>query len=112
VQFEPIGGSFVQLFSDDGTDGDAVAGDLVSSHRAVVATGTAPGDYSLPCVVSDAQGRVTLPSIAISAKEVSADNVAPSVSAGGAYAVDEGSAVTVTATGWIRTAMHSPTRGT
>src|SRR5690349_7752042 len=48
-----IGGSFVQLFGDDGTGGDAVAGDLVFSYRAVVATGTAPGDYTLACVVSD-----------------------------------------------------------
>ena len=95
----PIGGSFVQLFSDNGTDGDSVAGDLVFSYRALVPTGTAPGDYSLPCVVSDAQGRITLPSIAISVKDVGADNLAPSVSAGVSYSVDEGSSVTVTATG-------------
>ena len=94
-----IGGSFVQPFSDDGTGGDAVAGDLVFSYRATVATGTAPGDYSLPCVVSDAQGRVTLPSIAISVRDVGADNLAPSVSAGGPYSVDEGSSVTVAASG-------------
>ena len=92
-----VGGAFNQMFADDGTGGDAVAGDLVFSYLLTVSPAAALGPRTLPCVVSDAQGRSTLPQIALMVDAV--PNQAPTVGAGGPYAVDEGTAVTVAATG-------------
>ena len=92
-----IGGAFNQMLTDDGTGGDLVAGDLVFSYRAVVSPAAAPGQRSLPCVVSDAQGRTSLPQIALLV-DASA-NQPPTVSGGGPYALAEGSTVTLAATG-------------
>ncbi len=52
-----IGGSPTQTFSDDGTNGDAIAGDNVFTFAAVVSPGTGTGPKSLPVTVSDAQSR-------------------------------------------------------
>jgi hypothetical protein len=92
-----LGSSFSQLFADDGTGGDAHAGDLVFSYRLVVPSAAGLGPYVLPCVISDAQGRSALASIALTV-DVAA-NLPPTAGAGGPYVVDEGSPVTVTATG-------------
>lgn len=52
-----IGGSAMQMFFDDGSNGDATPGDNVFSFSATVAMGTAPGAKMLPFTVSDAQMR-------------------------------------------------------
>jgi hypothetical protein len=92
-----IGGAFNELLADDGSAGDITAGDLVFSYRATVPLAAAPGPRSLPCVASDAQGRSALAQITLVVD--AAPNQPPSVSSGGPYNVDEGSSVTVTATG-------------
>jgi PKD domain len=90
-----IGGGFSQLFFDDGSAGDLHAGDLVFSYRAAVPKTATTGFRSLSCVVSDAQGRIATPQIALTVD--TAANGAPTVSAGGPYRVDEGSSVTLAA---------------
>src|SRR5260221_12359586 len=45
-----------QLF-DDGTHGDAVAGDGIFSFQATVLSGISPGHKSIPAVITDAQAR-------------------------------------------------------
>jgi predicted extracellular nuclease len=51
---------------DDGSHGDAVAGDLTFSLQATVAAGTAPGVQSLAVAVADAQGRTAETTIGLS----------------------------------------------
>lgn len=94
-----IGGSFSQLFADDGTGGDATPGDLVFSYRATVATSAALGPHSLSCFVSDAQGRSAVTSILVDVASVGTENAQPTAHANGPYAVDEGGSVTLSATG-------------
>jgi len=60
-----IGGSSTQQFFDNGTNGDAVAGNNVFSFLATVGAGTAPGLKSLPVTVADAELRSTNTSIAL-----------------------------------------------
>jgi endonuclease G len=52
-----IGGSTAQTFYDDGTNGDATAGDNVFSFRATIPAGMSGGAYILYAVVNDAQNR-------------------------------------------------------
>jgi predicted extracellular nuclease len=52
-----IGGTTGQVFYDDGTHGDEVAGDNTFTFATVVAPGTSPGVKSMPALVGDAQGR-------------------------------------------------------
>jgi len=52
-----IGGSPVQQFFDDGTNGDAVAGNNVFTFQTVVPGPTTTGAKSLPLTVTDAQAR-------------------------------------------------------
>ncbi len=52
-----MGGLATQTFYDDGSNGDAVAGDNVFSFQAIVGAGTAGGVKALPFTVADAQGR-------------------------------------------------------
>ena len=52
-----IGGSATQQFFDDGTNGDATAGDNNFSFATTVAAATTPGTKTLPISISDAQGR-------------------------------------------------------
>ena len=92
-----LGDPFNELLADDGSGGDAQAGDLVFSYRATVAPTTPLGDYTLPCVVADDQGRIVLVSITLAVDAV--PNQAPTVNAGGPYSLDEGSVVTLAATG-------------
>lgn len=68
-----IGGSATQAFYDDGTNGDAVAGDGVYSYRPTVPTTTAPGSKSLAVTISDAQTRTASTTIGLT--------VAPSTTA-------------------------------
>ena len=52
-----IGGSSTQAFVDNGTGGDAVAGDNIFSHTATVAAATPAGPRSISYTISDAEGR-------------------------------------------------------
>jgi uncharacterized protein len=52
-----IGGSATEPFFDDGTNGDATAGNNTFSFSTVVTINTTPGTKSLPISISDAQGR-------------------------------------------------------
>ncbi len=52
-----IGGSAAQQLFDDGTNGDAVAGDNTFSFQATVAGGTTPGAKSIPATITDTQLR-------------------------------------------------------
>src|SRR5689334_19675802 len=52
-----IGGSATEPFFDDGTNGDATAGNNTFSFSTVVTVTTTPGAKSLPISITDAQGR-------------------------------------------------------
>jgi PKD domain len=86
-----IGGDFSQMLVDDGTGDDVHAGDFVFSFRATVSSAAALGARSLPCVVSDAQGRSTFVQVALMVDAV--PNQPPTADAGGRYDVDEGASV-------------------
>jgi hypothetical protein len=60
-----IDGSPTQSFVDDGTKGDVTAGDLVYSDSVTIPAGASPGNDSIPCTVSDAQGRSSSTTIAL-----------------------------------------------
>lgn len=60
-----IGGSATQQFYDNGTNGDAVAGDRTFSFRATVPGNTPLGAKNLTATVSDAQGRTSANQIAL-----------------------------------------------
>ncbi len=53
----PIGGSGAQQFFDDGTNGDATAGDNTFSFQTTVPSGAALGPKTLPITITDAQAR-------------------------------------------------------
>jgi predicted extracellular nuclease len=65
VDLSLIGGTVVQVFSDDGTNGDVVAGDLIFSFQATVANSITPGSKVLPVTISDAQLRAGTSSITV-----------------------------------------------
>ncbi|HET9484472.1 MAG TPA: choice-of-anchor X domain-containing protein, partial [Xanthomonadales bacterium] len=54
-----IGGSSAQPLVDDGTNGDAAAGDGVYSYRVTVPWATPPGAKTMAFSVSDGQGRAS-----------------------------------------------------
>ncbi|MFL6314681.1 MAG: PxKF domain-containing protein [Terriglobales bacterium] len=60
-----IGGSATEPFFDDGTNGDATAGNNTFSFSTVVTINTTPGIKSLPISISDAQGRSGLATISL-----------------------------------------------
>src|SRR5437763_7057238 len=60
-----IGGSATQTFFDDGTHGDAVAGDNIFSFQAAVPAATSAGAKTLPATITDAQARSASASIAL-----------------------------------------------
>jgi hypothetical protein len=57
VDLGPIGGSASQSFYDDGTHGDATAGDNIFSFTATVDPATSTGSKTLNASISDAQTR-------------------------------------------------------
>jgi predicted extracellular nuclease len=61
-----IGGSATQPFFDDGSSGDATAGDNTFSFMATVDPATAAGSKSLPITITDGEGRTANTSIALS----------------------------------------------
>ncbi len=60
-----IGGSATQPFFDDGTNGDAVAGDNVFSFQATVSGATSTGAKSIATTITDAQSRTGSASISL-----------------------------------------------
>ncbi|HVF91402.1 MAG TPA: lamin tail domain-containing protein [Blastocatellia bacterium] len=60
-----IGGPAAQPFFDDGTNGDAAAGDNRFSFLATVAAGTDPGTKSIATTITDAQTRTGAASISL-----------------------------------------------
>jgi uncharacterized protein len=60
-----IGGTTGQVFYDDGTHGDQVAGDNTFSFATAVAAGTSTGAKSMPALVGDAQGRSSFATIQV-----------------------------------------------
>jgi len=52
-----IGGAKVQAFFDDGTNGDATAGDGTFSYQTIVPITTPPVGKSIPVTITDAQSR-------------------------------------------------------
>jgi hypothetical protein len=60
-----IGGSASQQFFDDGSHGDANAGNNVFSFQAQVSSGTSPGAKSLAVTISDSQNRSSSASISL-----------------------------------------------
>jgi DNA/RNA endonuclease G (NUC1) len=61
-----IGGSTTQQFYDDGTNGDAVAGNNIFSFLAIVGGGTTGGGKNLSATITDAQGRTGSTVISVS----------------------------------------------
>lgn len=61
-----IGGVASQAFSDDGSNGDATAGDNVFSRQVTVPASTATGALVLPATITDAQSRTGSANIALS----------------------------------------------
>jgi hypothetical protein len=61
-----IGGSANQQFYDDGTHGDATAGDNIFSFLATVGANTATGAKNIPVTISDAQARTAQAGITVS----------------------------------------------
>ncbi|HET6842310.1 MAG TPA: PxKF domain-containing protein [Candidatus Angelobacter sp.] len=60
-----IGGSATQPFFDDGTNGDAAAGNNTFSFSTAVTLTTTPGNKTLPISITDAQGRSGRATIAL-----------------------------------------------
>ncbi len=60
-----LGGSASQTFYDDGTHGDATAGDATFSLQATVAASAAGGVKALPCTLTDTQSRTGAAVIAV-----------------------------------------------
>ncbi|HZT76131.1 MAG TPA: DNA/RNA non-specific endonuclease [Vicinamibacterales bacterium] len=60
-----IGGSATQQLFDDGTNGDATAGDNIFSFQATVSASTGVGPTSMPATITDAQARTGSATIAL-----------------------------------------------
>jgi hypothetical protein len=63
VDLAPIGGSATQQFYDDGTHGDAAAGDNAFSFQATVSSGISSGSKAIAVAVGDAQSRTATTTI-------------------------------------------------
>jgi len=61
-----IGGSATEPFFDDGTNGDATAGNNTFSFSTLVSVNTTPGSKTLPISITDAQGRTGSATITLS----------------------------------------------
>ena len=91
----PIGGSATQPFYDDGTNGDAVAGDNIFSFRATVAGATGTGPKSITAIITDAQSRTGSATISLTA---AAAAVLSGVGAANPAAAPAGTATLLTVT--------------
>jgi predicted extracellular nuclease len=68
-----IGGSAAQAFYDDGSHGDVTAGDKIFSFLAPVSASSPVGVRSLPIAVSDAEGRTSSTTIALTVSDSCGD---------------------------------------
>ena len=92
-----LGGTTAQAFYDDGSHGDATAGDLIFSYAATVSLSAGGGAKTLPVSLSDAEGRSGSTGIAVTVVAVdAAPAVAATTPAAGATGVFPHQAVTVT----------------
>ncbi|MDQ3918921.1 MAG: Ig-like domain repeat protein, partial [Acidobacteriota bacterium] len=66
-----IGGSATQQFYDDGTNGDAIAGDNVFSFQATVAPNITTGAKSIVATITDAQARIATAPITLTVQSPS-----------------------------------------
>ncbi len=66
VDVSSLGSSVSQAMLDDGTNGDAVAGDGTYSTSVTIASGTSGGSRTLAVTISDAQQRSAMAEIALS----------------------------------------------
>jgi hypothetical protein len=71
-----IGGDSAQVFVDDGSGDDAVAGDNIFTLTATIGAATTPGAVSLPVSVIDDQARTAVTSIALTAELAPTDPTA------------------------------------
>jgi hypothetical protein len=71
-----IGGDSAQVFVDDGSGDDAVAGDNIFTFTATIGAATTPGAVSLPVSVIDDQARTAVTSIALTAELAPTDPTA------------------------------------
>ena len=69
-----IGGAAAQQFFDDGTNGDAVAGDNVFSYLATIPATATGGARALPVTITDAQKRTASASIALTVRAAADPN--------------------------------------
>ena len=69
-----LGGAGSQQFYDDGTNGDAVAGDLIFSYTITVPSASSGGGKTLPAAIRDAQGRTGSTNIALNVLPVRSAN--------------------------------------
>lgn len=60
-----VGGASSQNFFDDGTNGDATAGDNIFSYQYTIPAGTSGGAKFVPFVAADAQGRTAASTITL-----------------------------------------------
>jgi subtilisin family serine protease len=90
-----IGGTAAQAFVDDGTGGDAVAGDNIFSFNATVALGTTPGAKSFPVTIADAQARSSNTNIALDVNTPTALGVSGGLAAPAATGVTQSTLLTV-----------------
>ncbi|MFO0838178.1 MAG: choice-of-anchor J domain-containing protein [Phycisphaerae bacterium] len=74
VDLSSLGGSASQTLFDDGSNGDAVAGDGVYSYLANVPSNSPVGFLSLPVNISDAQGRTASCAISLTVTPPPAQN--------------------------------------
>ena len=73
-----------QALYDDGTHGDAIAGDNTWSLSSSFTIAMTPGTYNLPFTLTDAQSRIANGAIMLALSAPQADFTPPSVPAGGA----------------------------
>ena len=95
-----IGGSSTQAFFDDGTNGDAIAGNNVFSYGAAVSSATTPGAKSVPVAIADAESRSGSATIALTVEEPPVTTVEISEIQGAAH-LSPRNTETVTTTGIV-----------
>jgi hypothetical protein len=65
VDLSAIGGDAAQMFHDDGSNGDQVAGDGIYTFTATIPPDAVPGSFNLPVTITDAQSRSASTTIGI-----------------------------------------------
>lgn len=106
-----VGGSSSQSLYDDGSNGDATAGDNMFTFASLaIPTGAAPGLKTFPCLVTDAESRTGTFNITFTVDAVCGDSLIQGVETcddGGQTAGDGCSATCQIETGWTCTGEPS-----